>query len=354
MRRLTITGLCGTLAVGLLGPGWAVHGEETGEAEQLVERVREAIARIESVEGTYRTYFSPKTPGRDSIAPDGLMPGHVEGPDGLILYSEFDWAWQAEPYREAIDGRRGFEVGGWFVFQHLEIVYDGAILRYFERETHSGRVGPPGDAWMYFATIRNPLTLMGHGAGYRPGRDLAAILDGAELVPSPAGEPQLKGLRSRFDNGGDTYEITAWIDTAHGFLPRRIEVVNLSQRQPARTRLIVNDDIREVRPGLWMVLRGEETKYYSELVPPPGMTKDDLLALPRAEQLALFPRLGLVALPLGLGTQTYILDESTLRVNEPIPAERFAMEFPEGTSVNDTTHDPPLQYEVKANGTPEE
>lgn len=354
MRRLTNSGLCGTLAISLFFTGWAVQGQETGEAEQLIERVREAINRVESVEGMYRTYYSPETPGRYSFAPNGLIPGQVEGPDGLLLHTEFEWSWQAEPYREVIDGRRGYDDGGQFRFPPIQVAYDGATLRVLERETHSGRVGSPYEAWMYFSTLQNPLVLMGHGVGFRPGRDLDTILDGAKLDPSPDGEPHLKVLRSRFDQGNKAYEITAWIDTAHGFLPRRVEVVSLSQRQPVMSRRIVNDDIREVRPGLWMVLRGEETEYYSELVPPPGMTRADLLALPRAQQLELFPRLGLVALPQSFGTQTFILDESTLQVNEPIPRGRFTLEYPEGTSLDDATHDPPLRYEARANRTPEE
>jgi thiol-disulfide isomerase/thioredoxin len=334
----------------LLG-GRAMAGE-LDEAAGLVAKLKASLAAIETVQGTYRTYFSPKTPGTtNSIEPDGHpVPGAIAGPDDLVLYSEFDWAWQAAPYREAIDGKWGFVQDNRMRYQPAAFSFDGAILRTFNRDGKGGLVKPLDGT---FTVWRNPLRLIGIGFGLEPRRDLGALLEGARLVSLPDTPATIKVLKGDYRDYGQDLELTTWIDTEHGHLPRRIEVFEKARRFV--TWRVVNDDIREVAPGDWMALRGSETGFYvADLRLPARMTRDGLQALARAAQAAVMAKAEVMPGTLGLGTQTWIVDPRGLRLNQPIPRSRFVLDYPEGTRLYDTTHDPPLQYAFKANRTPEE
>jgi thiol-disulfide isomerase/thioredoxin len=104
-----------------------------------------------------------------------------------------------------------------------------------------------------------------------------------------------------------------------------------------------------------MALRGSETGYYvADFSLPDGMTKEKLKALDREAAAAIMAKARAISRPLGLGTQTYIVDSQTLRPNPVMPGARFVPNYPEGARLYDTTHDPPLQYTFKADRTPEE
>ena len=343
----------GLVALAVFGPCGAGAAEGgPGEAEALVAEVARTLGAIESVQGTYRTYFASDTPDFAIDAEGQPIPGAVAGPDGLVLYSEFDWAWQADPEREAIDGQWFFVDEGRMHSSSVAFADDGAVLRTFSHEANGGLVKPPDDT---FTVWRNPLTLVGIGLGFQPRRHLDALLEGAEIVELPDTPPHIKVLRSEFreDVFSSDFELTAWIDTTHGHLPRRIEVFEKDRRFV--TRRIVSDEIREVAPGVWILLRGSDTLYYVEkFIDPDGMTEDQIRALDLEEFKALKPRFEAVTEPLGFGTQTYIVDAETLRINESIPRDRFVLDFPEGASLYDTTHVPPLSYKVKANRSAEE
>lgn len=321
----------------LLGCGPAVAGEPD-EAGRLVAALKASLEAIASVEGTYRTYFSPKAPGTEnSIEPEGRpVPGAVGGPDGLVLYSEFDWAWQAGPYREAIDGRWGFVHEGRMQYTPAAFAFDGATLRTFSRASNGGLVKPLDET---FTNWRNPLRLIGVGFGLQPRRNLDALLAGARLVERPGTPPHLRVLKADFRDYGQDLELTAWLDTEHGHLPRRIEVFEKARRYV--TWRIENDDLREVAPGAWIALRGSETGFYvKDLILPAGMTKERLATLDRESVAAVLAKAEVVPGTLGMGTQTYLVDPETLRLNARIPRERFVMRYPEGARLYDTTHDP--------------
>lgn len=161
----------------------------------------------------------------------------------------------------------------------------------------------------------------------------------------PETPPDLKTIRSTFREGWSENELTVWVDTRHGFLPRRIEV--FERNRHILTTRILNEDIREVAPGVWMPMKGEVTHYYvAEVLFPDGLTKDQVAKLDKDTVRKLLPRSLALTRPLGYGTQTHILDEKSLRVNEPLPRERFVIDYPEGTTILDTTKTPPLRYKV--------
>ncbi len=326
--------------------------EKADEVEASVAKLKASLDAIATVQGTYRTYFSPKAPGGEtSIEPEGHpVPGAIKGPDDLVLYSQFDWCWQAAPYREAIDGKWGYVHENRMHYTKTAFFFDGAILRTLSRDSSGGLVKPLDNT---FTVWRNPLRLSGIGFGLAPERNLDVLLRGARLVSVPESPPGLQVLRNSFRDYGQDLEVTAWLDPRRGHLPRRIEVLETARRFV--TWRIVNDEPREVTPGVWMVLRGSETGYYvSGYVFPDGMTEDKLKGLDRDAIAKIMAKAQVIPKVLGLGTQTYIADEQTLRVNSAIPRERFVLAFPEGSRLYDTTHDPPLQYAFKANRGPDE
>jgi thiol-disulfide isomerase/thioredoxin len=118
---------------------------------------------------------------------------------------------------------------------------------------------------------------------------------------------------------------------------------------------IVNDEIGEVAPGVWMALRGSETGFYvADFELPPGMTKDRLRALDRESRAAAMAKAEAIPGILGFGTQTWIVDPRAPRLNRAIPRARFVLDYPEGARLYDATHDPPLRYTFRAARTPEE
>ncbi len=338
--------------VGLIVFGSQAIAGEPDEARDLIAKLKASLGAIESVQGTYRTYFSPKTPGTEnSIEPDGHpVPGAIAGPDGQVLYSEFDWAWQAAPYREAIDGRWGGVHENRMIYTPAAFFYDGATLRTFNRDGKGGLIKPLDET---FTAFRNPLHLIGVGFGLEPRRNLDVLLSGAKLVSLPGMPAHLRVLKREYRDYGQDLELTAWIDTRHGYLPRRIEVFETARRFV--TWRIVNDEIREAAPGVWMAIRGSETGFYvADFLLPPGMTKDRLKTLDREALAAVMAKAEVTPGTLGLGTQTWIVDSRNLRLNQGIPRARFVLNYPEGSRLYDTTHDPPLQYKFKADRTPEE
>ncbi len=278
------------------------------------------------------------------------MPGAIAGPDDLVLYSEFDWAWQATPYREAIEGKWGYVRENQMHYTPAAFFFDGATLCTFARDARGGLVKPLDTT---FTVCRNPLCLIGIGFGTEPRRNIDNLLDGAELISLPDTPPVVKVLRNSFHDYGQDLELTVWIDMARGHLPRRIEVFEKARHFV--TWRIVSDQIDEVAPGVWMALRGAETGYYvADFILPAGMTKDRLQKLYRGAVTAVMAKAGVIPGTLGLGTQTYIVDPRPLRLNQQIPRARFVLNYPEGARLYDTTHDPPLQYKFKANRRPEE
>jgi hypothetical protein len=62
------------------------HAGAADEARNLVAKLKASLSAIETLQGTYRTYFSPKTHGQTSIEPDGhTVPGAIAGRDDLVL-----------------------------------------------------------------------------------------------------------------------------------------------------------------------------------------------------------------------------------------------------------------------------
>jgi thiol-disulfide isomerase/thioredoxin len=236
------------------------------------------------------------------------------------------------------------------IYAPAAFFFDGATFRTFNRDRKGGLIKPLDET---FTALRNPLHLIGIGFGHEPRRNLDALLSGAKLASLPGTPAHLKVLKSEYRDYGQDLELTAWIDTKHGYLPRRIEVFEKARRFV--TWRIVNDEIREAAPGVWMALRGSETGFYvADFILPRGMTKDRLKTLDRESQAAVMAKAEVIPGTLGLGTQTWIVDSRNLRLNQGIPRAQFVLNYPEGACLYDTTHEPPLTYTFKTDRTPEE
>jgi len=160
-------------------------------------------------------------------------------------------------------------------------------------------------------------------------------LDGATLADLNDTPSHLKVVRNAIKVGLEDWDVTVWIDCEHGFLPRRMEAAKTLFRI-VMLRIDV-DEICEVRPGLWIPVRGRLTGF--TVVEPErpngvysnGMTFEQISRLPREELFKLVPTLGFKQKPLGYGTETLVVDKDTIRINEGIPPDRLTIEFPKGT-----------------------
>jgi thiol-disulfide isomerase/thioredoxin len=332
--------------------GGRAPAAESTDVEDAIAKLKASLDAITSIQGTYRTYFSPRTPGgENSIEPEGhAVPGAINGPDDLILYSQFDWSWQRAPYREAIDGIWGYVHENQMIYAKAAFFFDGTLLRTLSRDANGGLIKPLDNT---FTVWRNPLRLSGVGFGIAPERNLDVLLRGAKLISAPNDQADVCVLRNDFRDYDQDLGVTAWLDRRRGYLPRQIEVFEKARRYVSWR--IVNEKPREIAPGVWMVMRGSETGYYvSSYAFPDGITGDKLEGQGADVINKAVARAKVIAKPLGLGAQTYVFDEKTVRVNRAIPRERFVLSFPEGARLYDTTHDPPLTYAFKSNRGPDE
>ena len=306
----------------------ASGGRDTGiTREELIPTVRAATEAIETVQGTYRTYFQSKSMNRVGKPVSGVR----EGPNGLWLYSEFDLKWRSDLGLERIDGKWGYVQEGQFAFVPVTFAYDGEKLRSITWEAKSGKEGGLDNT---FWNWRKPLVLMGRGIAFSPLRDLGELLHGAELISVPNTPTDLKTLRSRFTEGERLFELTAWIDISHGFLPRRMEIHDT--HRSAIERLYISDEIREMSPGIWLTIRGSETFYYQEAVRSEGPSAEKGGKLSKDKLRAVSSDVKYISKPLGYGTQTYEFETKNLRINEPIARDEFTLTFPPGAIVFDT------------------
>ena len=283
--------------------GGRAIASEPNDAEGLIAKLKASLGAIQTVQGTYRTYFSPKTPGTDnSIEPDGHpVPGAIAGPDGQVLYSEFDWAWQAAPYREAIDGKWGYVQENRMIYTTAAFFFDGGTLRTFSRDSKGGLIKPLDDT---FTVWRNPLHLDRHWIRVRaPTRSRrAARRRRARLAAGHA--PTHQGATERVPRlrPGSRADRLARYDARLPAAPNRgfregSPVRHVADRQrPDRSRL--------PRASGWRSAGPRPDYYVADFILPGGMTKDRLKTLARDALGAVLGKAEVVPGTLGLGTQT--------------------------------------------------
>jgi hypothetical protein len=86
------------------------------------------------------------------------VPGATAGPNGQVLYSGCNWAWQAAPYREAIDGKWGSVHENRMHYKKTALRFDGATLHIFVPDSKGGLVEPLDYT---FTVWRNSVHLIG-------------------------------------------------------------------------------------------------------------------------------------------------------------------------------------------------
>lgn len=315
-------------------------------AQELASAMKASIGQISTIEARYRVYYErlPASGSGITGAPDG------RDFDGQGMHSEFAWGYDSASDAEYVDGKvarpktHADEVNGeWiavrdegmYYYKDLRTAYDGEILHAYTESSDSGKImGGRGDM---FAARKTPSLLWGRNFVVVPNRDITEVLDGAQLIHIENTPSHLKVLRNDIKVGVEDWHVTVWIDTKHGFMPRRMEAAKTFYNMVMSC--VEVDEMHEVQPGIWVPIRGRTSGFAviapkpSDGVYPNGMTVEELRRLSREEARKLIPELGYKRKKIGLGTGTIVADVDTLKINHRIPDERFTIDFPVGTFV---------------------
>jgi hypothetical protein len=289
------------------------------KVDDMIQVAKAAMKRIDTVQGTFRTYFAALK-----------APGVIKGPDGQGLFWESQWGFDRVTGREFFDGRQRVDWGEKITYDDIQIAYDGKQLRTWNKTDHGGTIREVKCAFLNF---RAPSILWGRNFGEMPTRDLCDLLQNAKLLQLPNVPASITVLQNDFMRGGQACQVTVWLDSEHGFLPKRIEL----RRKDSQTlsRVVEIDAFHQTRDGVWIPIRGSETMsaVISSEGWPKDMTPEKFRLLSDDEQKAVRSKVKYKTKKLGYGTQTFVLDTADLAVNEPIPDCRFTFEFPKGTFV---------------------
>lgn len=313
-------------------------------AQELVQRYKESVESIRTLRAEVRIV----TDAKQLVGLDGLKRDDT----GRIIAYEATREWEAEPRRYRLESRALRLNRGVVSYSPFVAASDGSRYQGYNPDPRSfsqlgGLISAKkeemtrGDRWDYYWIP----DLLGYDFAPAPDRSLWEILDGARIVQIEGTPPHLVVLETnyKFFDDNET-RLRAWLDTSHGCLPAQVEATRLwSDTLSERFEV---EEFYETKPGLWVPVRGAIHEYYIDLVLPEGLTKEDIPRLTTDELRAR----GVLyrAKPLGEGDGFFpdklIVDKETLRVNDPIPLDRFTLKFPAGLSVLDETRDPPVTF----------
>jgi outer membrane lipoprotein-sorting protein len=298
---------------------FALSNCRAADAPSVILALRTAIGAISTVEAHFTAYFS------------GLEgPGIITGPSNFGKWSQFSWGWDRQGEREYVDGNYAWKRPANSIYLDMQAAYDGKTLRTLDKTFGRGLVKERGDMFDVWAS---PLVLLGKNLDAEKRRDLVDLIDNAKLLTLPGTAPNQYILESEFQVGDLEYVIRVWVDKNAGYLPRRIEL----SRKFMKTvmTLIENEDIREADGNVWFPIRGRVTRYYvvTPTVYPGGRTLADVQKLPREKAVDVLGQVKWETRPLGFGTEMFVTDASSLRINQAIEPARFTLEHPRGTKV---------------------
>lgn len=316
--------------------------------QELVKRYRKSVDSIRTLQAEMCVVTGRRFLG----APEGLK----RDDSGRVIAYEAKRDWEASTQRYRLERSRLTLIQGIAVYTPLVAASDGSRYQGYNSDpkalTHLGGLIAPGpekirgDSWDYYWIP----DLLGYSFTPAPDRSMWEILEGAKVVELEGTPPHLVVLETNYKFFGDHNEtrLRAWIDTSHGCLPARVETMRLWSGTIAERFEV--EEFHEAAPDLWVPVQGTIDRFFIDMVLPEGLTKEHVSRLATDELRAL--GVVYVAKPLGGESGFFpdrlIVDKDTLRVNEAIPRERFLLKFPEGMHVLDTTHEPPLRYQIKA------
>lgn len=323
-----LLGCAATMACGTHAPS------DDLTVEQVVGLLKAATSAVETVEGRFVALS----------AGEGVVFDPFRGKDGLVLCNDFIWVFERATRRFYLSGRWGFltpDKKEW-QYQSQTVAYDGEKLRAINPNacliSELGRfpIERPTPLHIWGDVMTDTVRM----------RSVVEILSSGktefESDSGPGSFPLVK-LRSTFDAGRDHDMILrVWVDASCGFLPRHIRLEDPVPDgfPPANFNglvfEVINHKIEELSGNVWVITEGQSQSYYSDVIPPPGMSKEDLKlagANPeRARELA--PRCQIVSVPTG-PPAIFRLDVANTKINQKIDPSRFQLEFPPGMLVWD-------------------
>lgn len=235
-----------------------------------------------------------------------------------------------------LDSRQQAVTGVSQISYEKHLAFDGKQLYVFTPSGKAGKIAEEGDA---FVQARGPWCLLGHGWGILPPyRDLTDLLKDAEFAEQQPDEREIVLLESRFQerypSGGNTQEWIArvWCDTAHGYLPRRVDLLlDVNDRQVYH-RL---DSVEFHKlDGTWLPISGTITGFsVKEAWYNNGMEMKEYYKLKKEQREGL--KIVRTVMKVIGKPERYEVDLASLQINKEIPHEKFSIQFPNGTVVLD-------------------
>lgn len=317
---------------------------DLADSAKVLRLVAAQLDAIQTIECKYKTCY------RELSGPG------IEMVDGMGVFSE--WSWGIDRGNDLQYQRGGHEFDlthlahiKKHVYQEEWYAFDGKEFRTFVPLNKTGtiRAHDPG----LFEGYRGPLHLIGWDLAInnlptslmellatKKDRWQVAKIDGTNdwRLTLPLTEP--KG-NDRLEDFGDARMLEVEIDGSKSFVPRKLRIFN-----PNMSQTFFETEVKEFLeavPGIWVPVFGFECQYYIKEEIPAGLTKEKYDALTFEEQIEI-ARKGIKMVPLFLGKHYYVVDKSSIRVNQHIDNAKFTIDFPDGSLVWNEIENKPITF----------
>jgi len=278
--------------------------------------------------------------------------------DGNTILEEFTWEWNAQTSQMAVKGSHALAHpnGAEYGYSEFWGAFDGDKLRTFCEPTMKGQLVPIGTQLsMHFSV--SALLGMDVGSGY-PIVGIYNVLEGGTLEHDVE-DPEAILLKSPLPTPEriNPYQVSVWLDPSKGFLAKKFEMmlpdIGVTHY---RTEIL---EFLQTPDGTWVPIKGKWSRWATEQVIPPGYTDQQVNSLSLEE----FLKLGVTYRGKAFEEPLFItIDPDSLRVNEPLDASHFTIDFPVGAVIFDAFKDKtfkvtatgPVYVEPKPPGVPDE
>ena len=309
------------------------RAEKPKDAASAISLLKDAIESIKTVQ--CKTVCSEMIP---------VKKGGKLLHDGTTLMEEFMWRWDAQSSQMSAKGvailshPNGDEYG----YREFWGAFDGDKVRTFCEPTLKGQIVPPGTQ---MGTHFSMSTLLGMyvGSGY-PIEGICNFLEGgtldyddddpdAILLKSPLPTPERRC----------PYQVLVWLDASKGFLAKKFEIM-VPDIGVTHYRMEILEFL-QAPDNTWVPVKGKWSRWSTEQVIPAGYTNEQVNSLSLEE----FQKLGVTYRGKASGSPYFVtIDPDSLRVNEPIDATHFTIDFPVGAVIFDAFKD--NAFKVTATG----
>jgi hypothetical protein len=314
---------------------------------EIAEFYETSVRSIQTLEADFSGYTGRQFPSS--------LKGLDVDENGEVLFLEAHHAWEASTRRESLYRRQLMISSGVVHFDQLRAAFDGEKYRAYNPDPKSwsqlGGVVKPFEDQISLDHVWLP-GFLGYSYAYAPVRGLWDLLESGAIDQSADTPPGIVVIRAEFVNGTSSHrQLRVEIDTQHGFLPRKIENFR-ADSETVVSRMIIDRFVS--KSGLWIPVEMRRTDFYVGKDLPQGMTAKDIRGLNMEQRKA--KGVKYVARVLGdedgFHPARFSVDVETLRVNQPLESEEFALKFPEGVGVFDAFQANPADVRLPKSASP--